>query len=440
MLQLPDRNCVAGRRIPAVRFACLTFMAALLLGSGPGAAQQSPAARAPDVTRLTFLVEYIGSDYRNAVRAGEVFDQMEYGEILRFSRQAIEEYSAADRPGDEIARRLAALRDGITKRVDQREILETVRALLTAFATELPGVPTPATAPNLADGRVMFARDCATCHGISGGGDGPTSPGMDPPPTAFRGEYMNGLTPRHVFNTMTLGIEGTRMLSFAGTHSEQQRWDLAFYVMTLRDGFAPAPLALAATVGLAELATNSNEDLLATLRKEDPAATAASVDHLRANLPGGNALAGGAAESRSSGGVAAALQMQEVFADVAARVFPHVVGVSGYVPAPAPAPPGDGSKSGWQQGPADVPGHRQLRSGSGFLLGRDGDIATCAHLVRDEHGNTIGKVRVETHAGVQVDARVVGMEPSLDLAVVRIDDPAWTPPDSAIGFGDSDRL
>jgi len=81
-----------------------------------------------------------------------------------------------------------------------------------------------------------------------------------------------------------------------------------------------------------------------------------------------------------------------------------------------------------------------LHAGSGLLLNREGDIATCDHLVRDEKGNRAELVTVELRDGQQLTAQVVGMEPALDLAILRVREADWTRPAGTPTFGDSDLL
>jgi len=91
-----------------------------------------------------------------------------------------------------------------------------------------------------------------------------------PPPANFTDpERMAGLSPFKAFNTASFGIEGTAMASFAA-FSEEQRWQVAFYVMSLRFSHEqavageavfqakklPSELTSAAT-----LATSSDEQL-----------------------------------------------------------------------------------------------------------------------------------------------------------------------------------
>ena len=51
----------------------------------------APAAFAQDqAKRLVALLDYLGSDYKNAVRDGKVLSQDEYGEMQEFSRRSLD--------------------------------------------------------------------------------------------------------------------------------------------------------------------------------------------------------------------------------------------------------------------------------------------------------------------------------------------------------------
>src|SRR5262249_9286308 len=127
--------------------------------------------------------------------------------------------------------------------------------------------------------------DCAACHGAGGGGDGPSAAGMVPKPTSFRGGRIDLLSPFHVFNAASFGVHGTAMPAYAGARTPQELWDIAFFVMTLRDGFEARPPVEVVPLPLAVLASESNEQVLRRLRSARPSAAAAEVDYYRANLP-----------------------------------------------------------------------------------------------------------------------------------------------------------
>jgi S1-C subfamily serine protease/mono/diheme cytochrome c family protein len=374
------------------------------------------------------------------VRDETVINTAEYGEVLRFTKEITREYEARVDGPDEVSRGLHELRQMIEQRAPVAEVAATSRKLLPLMMQALGTNDQPATLPNLAAGRRLWVSDCAPCHGIGGAGDGPSAAGMEPPPTAFRGEFLEQLSPRRVYHSITFGIDGTAMPSFVPAYTERQRWDVAFFVMTLRVDFEPKRPADAARFTLEELATSSNAELLARLRAKRAEAPVTDVDWLRANFP---SLAGGsvpfAGPDAANAGVAAALQLQDVFANVADRIFPRVVGVSGYVRGAAPTP---SQNQGWSAGTQDqfrYPGFRPIRSGTGFLVDDEGYVLSRDHLVRDERGELVEFVDVELQDQSHLAARVIGAEPTLDLALLQVADAAPVS-GSALEFADSDQV
>lgn len=73
----------------------------------------------------------------------------------------------------------------------------------------------------------------------------------------------------------------------------------------------------------------------------------------------------------------------------------------------------------------------QAALGSGFIVGADGLIVTNAHVVQDAQAVKVGLVD-----GRSFDAKVLGADPRIDVAVIRI--PASGLP--VVAFGDSDKL
>jgi S1-C subfamily serine protease len=105
-----------------------------------------------------------------------------------------------------------------------------------------------------------------------------------------------------------------------------------------------------------------------------------------------------------------------------------VVSVGAYVPVatgdvPAAAAPTD--PAGWREGEAQNdphPGFRLVRARSGFFVSEDGFLLTNAGAVEPFEGREIDVVDVEIE-GRHHRARVVGIEPTVDLAVLAADLP-----------------
>lgn len=114
-----------------------------------------------------------------------------------------------------------------------------VLAVSTAAIAQVPAAPEP-TPELLARGRKIFGAYCATCHGVTGAGDGPAGKVLTPRPRDFRTEpFRQGDSVLEVFATVTKGVPGTAMVAFPHL-AEADRWAVAHHVAALRRAGAPA--------------------------------------------------------------------------------------------------------------------------------------------------------------------------------------------------------
>lgn len=82
------------------------------------------------------------------------------------------------------------------------------------------------------EARALFLTNCAPCHGESGDGQGTTK--LERPARSFKaGGFSYGNTPETLLRTITNGIPGTQMPSFASALKIEQRRALAQYVIAL---------------------------------------------------------------------------------------------------------------------------------------------------------------------------------------------------------------
>ena len=91
-------------------------------------------------------------------------------------------------------------------------------------------------------GRAVFTVICSACHGAQGDGTGPAAQGLKDSwghavkPADLRSPYLRcGDGPADIFRILSTGLSGTPMVSFAQTLTEEQRWDVAAYVLSLRE-------------------------------------------------------------------------------------------------------------------------------------------------------------------------------------------------------------
>lgn len=106
-------------------------------------------------------------------------------------------------------------------------------------AVVLPAPP-KATPELLARGKALYAQaKCAECHGETGRGDGPSADTLQDdfqrpirPVDFTRGQFKGGGSVTDVYRTMTTGLDGTPMPSFADSMSDPERWAIAYYVLS----------------------------------------------------------------------------------------------------------------------------------------------------------------------------------------------------------------
>jgi mono/diheme cytochrome c family protein len=94
----------------------------------------------------------------------------------------------------------------------------------------------PAGLPSATDGQVLYAEQCASCHGDDGKGLLPNARDFGDV------DYMRGETPAEFYTVITEG-RGQEMPAFGDTLSSDERWDVVYYVWrlstseeTLREG------------------------------------------------------------------------------------------------------------------------------------------------------------------------------------------------------------
>lgn len=242
----------------------------------------TPAFANEQARRLVALLDYLGSDYKNAVHDGKVINAGEYEEMTEFSKRSLElqtqltSIDGADKAGVEPI--IKSLASHIANKADAKAISQLARDAKEKLIATYNIIPYPGTIPSLASGKKIFDENCAQCHGPTGRGDGPSRETMNPknpPPANFNDpERMAGLSPFKAFNTASFGVEGTAMASFSAL-PEEQRWEVAFYVMSLRFSAEAAKSGAAFVQSknipdklthVATLSTLSDEQLLETLK------------------------------------------------------------------------------------------------------------------------------------------------------------------------------
>lgn len=181
------------------------------------------------------LLDYIAVDYRGAVSDGKITEASEYNEMRDFALNAHKQLAEMPQTvgTEQMLADATRLRELVDAKADSLVVADKAHALAAAVLKFYPFPIAPLMVPDLQRGAKAFQAQCASCHGITGQGDGPAAAGLTPPPTALA-EHVRARE-RSLFSLYQIighGVEGTAMPSFASL-SEEDRWALAFFVGTL---------------------------------------------------------------------------------------------------------------------------------------------------------------------------------------------------------------
>jgi len=112
------------------------------------------------------------------------------------------------------------------------------RPLLAQSSSDWKAPPTAVNRPNtvvanantIAIGQKLYTSNCMICHGTSGKGDGPGGAALEKKPADLGARIKAGETDGELFWKITEGR--SPMLSWKGSLSETQRWEIVNYIKT----------------------------------------------------------------------------------------------------------------------------------------------------------------------------------------------------------------
>ncbi len=249
----------------------------LLVFSTAVHAAPAPPTPAVEAERIVFLLQYVGTDYAAAVRDGKVIDDAEYRENREFATLVAERFAAIR--GDVPAGKREPLERSIRELVRLVETKGDASAVQSCAEAAIPTLievfrlrAFPRVRPDPQRAARLFAENCTPCHGARGNGDGPRAKDLDPPPAKLSdAARLDAAAPFVFYNAITLGVADTAMASFADGLSDQERWDLAFHLWSLR---VPPPAAglPPVKISLRDLATRSSNELAPEVVRQAAAA------------------------------------------------------------------------------------------------------------------------------------------------------------------------
>ena len=110
----------------------------------------------------------------------------------------------------------------------------TVEGAVGAASEDDAPNPVPADAVSIASGLATYQKNCSSCHGATGNGNGPLATSLNPPPADLTQHAVVGIhTDRQLFDWISNGYPNSAMPAFANSLTEKQRWDLVNFIRTL---------------------------------------------------------------------------------------------------------------------------------------------------------------------------------------------------------------
>ena len=226
------------RRTLSMRFYVFTFfvLSALVFALNNTARADEnalSASSAQAAQKLLHILDYVSVEYGNIVVDGKVLDKGEYEEQMEFSQQFLTHLKSMP----EGKARQTLRQDGIElqqliRNKGSAKQLSQLCANMSGFIIEsYQVVITPRRLPELNGVAALFQQNCAACHGEQGFGDGVQAAGLEPKPANFHAQERQQFRSVYsLYNTISMGVNGTAMRNFNTELSDEQRWRLAFYV------------------------------------------------------------------------------------------------------------------------------------------------------------------------------------------------------------------
>ena len=94
--------------------------------------------------------------------------------------------------------------------------------------------PVPTTPESVSAGAAIFAKQCASCHGSSGKGDGAMAAKLKSKPADLTDvEWKHGPSDGEIFTLIRDGARNAGMKAFRGALTDRQMWDLVNYIRSI---------------------------------------------------------------------------------------------------------------------------------------------------------------------------------------------------------------
>ncbi len=227
-----------------------SFLICLLLFNTPVDAKKLETQEQGE--KIVMMLNIVNKEYAEGVKNGEIINADEYGESQVFLAQSEERYSLIANRGNEkkaaenIDSQFADLATRIKGKQEPAEIAQAIEGLKSELIAQfnLKIVKTPVEPVSLERGKAIYMKNCIECHGLTGEGDGPGSVELDPPPARLADPELTGdgiTDPYDNFQIISVGIANTAMRAWSDSLSEQERWDVTYFIRTFSNKTVQLP-------------------------------------------------------------------------------------------------------------------------------------------------------------------------------------------------------
>ena len=195
------------------------------------------------VKKIVMMLNISAKEFEEGVADGKVVVAPEYEESKVFLEQATERFLKLSeeiknqKEANKLNHLFPEILEMINNKVDSQKVWNKINTLnstlLKTFEVEINKIPV--TPVSIENGKYLYEKNCASCHGISGNGDGPMAHKLNPAPAKLSDSKLTGDTNTVAydnFEVINVGIANTAMKSWAGILSETQIWDVTYYIRT----------------------------------------------------------------------------------------------------------------------------------------------------------------------------------------------------------------
>jgi high-affinity iron transporter len=227
----------------------------------PVLAQSQPAKLESNVKKIVMMMNIVTKEYHEGIAEVKIINAAEYEESQVFLEQAFGRYKSlikGETPQDnqdELSSQFTSLIQKIKNKADPDIIKSEVNAInsgvLAKFNIKLS--ETPSEPVSLENGRTLYMNNCKVCHGIEGKGDGPIALQLNPRPAVLSNPQFTGdefSKPYDNFQIINVGIANTAMVGWAEQFSENELWDVTYFIRTFSNENVKLPLMVASSSDL----------------------------------------------------------------------------------------------------------------------------------------------------------------------------------------------